>query len=105
MTATVGAYLRIEVDREGEVRAAVDAVDGVEAFDVEGDGKLGALIEAEDLDHAHELLVGSVKQIPGVLAAWPVYAHFGDDDFGDGDFGDGGADPPVGLPFADPPDP
>lgn len=76
--ATVGVYLRVDEDRIDEVRVGLAAIEGAEPFDLEGAGKLGVLLETDDLDAGHDLLVRHVQQVPGVLAAWPVYAAFGD---------------------------
>ena len=76
--ATVGAYVRVDPAREVEVRAQLDRLDAVETFDVDGEGKVGVLIEAGDLDAAHAVLVERVQKTEGVLAAFPVYSHFGD---------------------------
>jgi len=75
---TVGAYVRVPAGDEATVREALDRLDGVSTFALEGPGKVGVLLEAPNLDEAHTILVGPVRSTDGVLAAWPVYAHFAD---------------------------
>jgi len=77
--ATIGVYVRVTVGREGTVREALAALAGARPFDLEEPGKVGLVLEADDLDAAHALLEGPVRSVPGVLAAWPVYAHFGEE--------------------------
>jgi len=84
--ATVGAYVRVDPEVTASIRLRIDAIDGVSTFDVEdedgaGDdaGKVGVLIEADSLSDAHEMLTGRLKEVEGVLAVWPVYANFEDE--------------------------
>lgn len=82
----VGVLARIDVHRSREVSLALEAVRGVSVFEVpappaggeiEG-GRIGVLIEAEDLDAAHAVLRGQVDRTPGVLGTWPVAVESGD---------------------------
>ncbi len=78
--ATLGVYVRIDPEQLEAVRRALDALSGVTTFDLDEAGQLGVILEADDLEAAHAALTGPVHRVPGVLAAWPVYAHFGDDE-------------------------
>ena len=82
--AVVGAFARIDAGNADLIRSRLARLPGVEPFDLDRPGALGLLIEAPDLDGAHALLTGDIRAVDGVLAAWPIYAHF-----------DGGAPPPV----------
>lgn len=73
--ATVGAFLRIDPRREPEVRRGLGAIPGTEPFALDEPGKLGVVIEAVDLATAQALVTGAIRAVPGVLAAFPVYAN------------------------------
>ena len=66
----VGAYARV-VD-EAAVRPILDAIEGVDCFDVDSPGVLGLLVETEAADHADQLLRGTIRQVDGVLGVWTV---------------------------------
>ena len=71
----VGAYARIEIAGAAATVDRLGALPGVETFDLDDPGKVGLLIEAEDLDGAHEALTRRVRGARGVLGVWPIYVH------------------------------
>ncbi len=85
---TVGVLARIEVEMEESVRSQLGNLEGVELFEL-GDaelepGQIGLLIEAATVDAAHEKIKQEVATTVGVLCAWPVYVHYGDDEVDEG---------------------
>ena len=74
----VSAFARIETDEIDAIRRRLEALDGVTPFDLEEFGKIGVLIEAADLDTAHNTLNETVKETEGVLGVWPVYVNVED---------------------------
>ncbi len=75
---TVGAFARVEIDDAEATRQRLSELDGVTPFDLDETGKVGLLIEAPDLDAAHNTLTEVVKPTAGVLAVWPVYVDVED---------------------------
>ena len=73
--AVVGAFARIDRDDKEATRSRLDGVTGVSTFLLEDPARIGLVIEADDLDQAHEMLRNEVEKIDGVLGVWPVYAH------------------------------
>lgn len=73
--AVVGAFARIETERIEQVRGELARLEGVETFDLGDPMKVGILIEAGDLDAAHETLTRDVTAVEGVLGVWPVSVH------------------------------
>ena len=78
--ALVGVLARIEHDRRDSVWKALEADPALTPFRIEDDDRLGVLIEAPDLDGAHEILTTRLDVVEGVLGSWPVYMHQGDPD-------------------------
>jgi len=78
--AVVGAFARIDVSDPQAVHRRLAAVDGVSLFDLDPPGKVGLVIEADDLDDAHEKLRTDIERVDGVLGVWPVYAHLEPDE-------------------------
>ncbi|MCP3902213.1 MAG: chaperone NapD [Planctomycetes bacterium] len=78
--ATVGAFARIDAATAADVARRLEEIPGVETFPLDEPGKLGLVIEAEDLDRAHAIVTRDVRHAPGVLGVWPLYAHFDDGD-------------------------
>jgi len=76
--AAVGAFARIEPTAAGEVAGRLDRIPGVETFLLDEPGKLGLVIEADDLDRAHAILTTDVRRTPGVLGVWAIYAEVDD---------------------------
>jgi nitrate reductase NapAB chaperone NapD len=73
--AVVGAFARVDLSNAEAVRARLVAIPGVTPFDLGEVGKVGLVIEADNLEAANEMLRVEVKEIDGVLGVWPVYAH------------------------------
>lgn len=73
--ALVGAFARIDPDDAERVRSRLDALSGVETFDLGDPLKVGLFIEAETVDLAHGILTREIPAVEGVLGAWPVYLH------------------------------
>jgi nitrate reductase NapAB chaperone NapD len=73
--AVVGAYARIDLADEVAIRSRLGGVTGVSTFSLDDPGKVGLVIEADDLDSAHDMLLNEIEKLEGVLGVWPVYAH------------------------------
>ena len=76
----VGAWARVEMTDHESSRRALSELDGVEVFDLGDPGKVGLVIEADDLDTAHGVLTRAIPAVRGVLCAWPVSVYLDDDD-------------------------
>ena len=72
---TVGAYARIDLGCAAAIREELAQLDGVELFELDEPGKLGLIVEADDLDAAHTMLTCDVTQTPGVMGVWPIYVN------------------------------
>ncbi len=68
----VGVLCRVHPPSMEQVCALINSMDGMETFSLGESGRVGALIEAESFDRAHERLQEELLQIEGVQAAWPV---------------------------------
>ena len=103
---TVGVLARIAIDDAVMVRERLDALPGVETFDVDdpngaeacveavsdvevesgfavdherrASGRLGLVIEADGLDAAHSCLCDQVNRTEGVLGTWPIAVELAD---------------------------
>ncbi len=73
--SVIGAFVRIDPSDIEGTREKLTALQGVETFDLDEPGKVGLVIEADDLDQGHAILTRDVKGIDGVLGVWPVYVH------------------------------
>ncbi len=81
----IGALAIVEVALAEAVQDRLRALAGVTPFPVDDPAstsatlstRLGVLIEAPTLDDGYHLLRHNIETIEGVLAIWPVYAHFG----------------------------
>ncbi len=73
--AIVGAFARVDPQDVAATRQRLDALAGVSTFDLDRPEKVGILIEAADIDAAHAVLTGPVKQAAGVWGVWPVFVH------------------------------
>jgi len=71
----VGAFARIETTITNDVRLRLDEIAGVETFDLAASDKVGLLVEADDLDAAHELLTRRIVAVEGVLGVFPIYVN------------------------------
>lgn len=76
----IGALAIVEVALAEAVQDRLRALAGVTPFPVDDPTKLGLLIETAALDDGYHLLRHDIETIEGVLAVWPVYAHFGTGD-------------------------
>ncbi len=81
--AIIGAFARVELDTAQEARHRLAELAGVELFDLDEPGKVGLIIEAEDLDEGHAKLTGEIRRTEGVMGVWPVYVNFDVDDESD----------------------
>jgi nitrate reductase NapAB chaperone NapD len=68
----LGAYARIDPGSRESVRDRLHDLKGVTLFDLDDPGKVGLVIEADDLEKAHQLLTHTVGRTPDVLGVWPV---------------------------------
>ncbi|MCP4593750.1 MAG: chaperone NapD [bacterium] len=73
--AVVGAFARIDLADPQAVRDRLAEIAGITLFDLDDPGKVGLVIEADDLDRAHAKLCAEIERVSGVLGVWPVYAH------------------------------
>jgi nitrate reductase NapAB chaperone NapD len=71
----VGAFARIEGERADDVRQRLARLPGVEPFLLDEPGKIGLIIEADEIDQAHAVLTGPVRATPGLLGVWPISIH------------------------------
>ena len=72
--AVVGVYARIDQAKRREIEDCLAHIEGASSFALEESAKLGFLVEAPSLDKAHDVVEHQIRQIPGVLGTWPVYA-------------------------------
>ena len=72
---TIGVLVRVDQTQEPETEARLGVLEGVQLIPLEEPHTLGAVIQAEDLDEAHERLVTQVQTLPGVLCAWPLHTE------------------------------
>ena len=73
--AIIGAFARVDLSDPQAVRERLSALAGVSLFDLGEPGKVGMVIEGDDLDGAYENLRAAGEDVEGVLGVWPVYAH------------------------------
>ncbi len=69
----VGAYARIDPQQPRATRQRLDALEGVETFDLDDLYRVGLLIEADSLDAAHLLIDQVIPAVEGVLGVWPIF--------------------------------
>ena len=93
----VGVLARIETGESTAVRRRLNALEGVETFDLPETERLGVLIEADSLDAAHARLDADVRTTAGVLGTWPVSIEV-DDSNGDAADSSTHFDPSRGTP-------
>lgn len=74
----IGAYVRLDASASEAVRERLRGLEGVTLFDLDEAGKVGVILEAEDMDRAHDRLVHRVARVPGVWGVWPISAAFDD---------------------------
>ena len=75
----VGAFARVETDPPDLVRRRLADLEGIETFELDEPGKVGLIIEGDDLDTVHAILTRDVRSVEGVLGAWPVSVHLDDE--------------------------
>lgn len=75
----VGILARVDYDSNPDLCRDLGQIEGVSTFEVGDSGKLGLLLEAESTEAAHHILKDEIEQMAGILAAWPVYSHFGEE--------------------------
>ncbi len=73
--AVVGAFARIDDSDRQAVWDRLAALAGVMPFDLGEPGKVGLLIEGDELEDVHAMLCTEIEKTDGVLGVWPVYAH------------------------------
>ncbi len=78
--AIAGAFVRVEVGETEQVERRLNALESVSTFDLPEEGKVGLLIEAENLDAVHKIITKQVPATRGVLGAWPVYVNTEDEE-------------------------
>ena len=80
----VGAFARVEIDDSNLVRQRLSDLEGIETFELDEPGKVGLIIEGDDLDAVHAILTRDVRSVDGVLGAWPISVHLDDEEQDDG---------------------
>ena len=75
----VGILARVDYDSNPDLCRDLGQIEGVSTFEVGDSGKLGLLLEAETTEAAHHILRDKIESLAGILAAWPVYSHFGEE--------------------------
>jgi len=73
--AVVGVLARIDTTARAGILAALALLPGISTFPVGDDLRVGILVERATLDDAHRAVMEELKAVPGLLAAWPVFAH------------------------------
>jgi len=71
----VGSYARVEVGEYDLVHARLAALPGVTTFDLGSRDRVGLLVEAKDLDDAHDTVSRVIPAVEGVLGVFPVSIH------------------------------
>ncbi|HHH45598.1 MAG TPA: glutamate synthase [Thiotrichales bacterium] len=74
-----GIVVRARPDRLDQVRARLEALEGVEVHAANEEGKLVVTVEAEGERQLADRVVG-IESVPGVLAASLVYHQHEDDE-------------------------
>ncbi|HIC89131.1 MAG TPA: hypothetical protein EYP04_06985 [Anaerolineae bacterium] len=72
----VGALVRVQSEHSQSLMAELASREGMDVMAFEDPTKIGLVIEAETLDHAHQLLNEVVRRLEGVWTVYPVYANF-----------------------------
>lgn len=75
----VGILARVDEESNPALRTELEQMPGISTFEVGQEGKLGILLRAESTDQAHQRLRHEIEGANGILAAWPVYTHFGEE--------------------------
>lgn len=71
----IGALARIRPGTTPETRQRLDALPGVETFELTDPLRIGLVIEAIDVDAAHAVLERQARSTVGVMGVWPIYVH------------------------------
>ncbi len=72
---TIGVLVRVDEATSPGVEQRLNEIPGVGTFELEEPGTVGVLIQARDLDDAHDSLCRRVRAVDGVLCAWPVHTQ------------------------------
>ena len=72
----IGALVRVEKEQHDAAWQSLERLPGVTPFALDDATRLGLVIESPTLDDAYRLLNHDVQRAPGVLSAYPAYAHF-----------------------------
>ena len=71
----LGVLARVDAPQHERVCGALGQLPGVSTFSVGETQRVGILVERETIEEAHAALSSEVGQVPGVMAAWPVFSH------------------------------
>ncbi len=77
--AIIGLIARVETSSRQQTVVSLNSIPGVSVFNVEGNDQVGMLIEAPNLDSAHDCLREQIEHVDGVMCVWPVYANIEDE--------------------------
>ena len=72
----VGALVRLEIQLRDRATQLLDQLEGVSTFSIGERGRIGVIVEADSIRAAHARLTEQIQAVPGVLAVWPVFAHY-----------------------------
>jgi len=72
----IGAMVRVNAEQHDVAWQVLADLPGVTPFALDDATRLGLVIESPTLDDAYRLLNHDVHDAPGVLSAYPAYAHF-----------------------------
>lgn len=72
----IGALVRVEKTQHGAAWQCLARLPGVTPFAVDDTTRLGLVIECDQLDDAYRLLDKDIRDVPGVLCVYPMYAQF-----------------------------
>jgi len=68
----IGALARVDLEKQETIRARLDALEGIETFDLDERERIGVLVEGRSIEQAHARLRSQVEVADGVLGVWPV---------------------------------
>ena len=72
---TVGVFARVETAERERLRERLAPPTCLDVFELEEPNCIGLVIQARDSEAAHDWLQKELRQMPGVLCAWPVHTE------------------------------
>ena len=71
----LGVLARIDAPEQNRVCDELGQLPGVSTFSVGESHRVGILVERDTIEEAHEAVSKELVNVPGVMAAWPVFSH------------------------------